>query len=69
MEAALRARLIAFPPGGPLRSPPASSRLRPRRRDRHVLGHPQTRSFGELLIDVEEDPAIRAVLIGMLMEG
>jgi hypothetical protein len=32
-------------------------------------GHPETRSFGELLIDLEEDRTLRAALVGMLMEG
>ena len=32
-------------------------------------GNPRTRTFAELLIDAEEDPALRAVLVGMLREG
>jgi hypothetical protein len=28
--------------------------------------HPETRTFGELLIDLEEDWVLRAVLVGML---
>ena len=31
-------------------------------------GNPKTRSFAELLIDCEEDRALRAVLVGMLRE-
>ena len=31
-------------------------------------GYPQSRTFAELLIDCEEDKALRAVLIGMLRE-
>jgi hypothetical protein len=33
------------------------------------LGHPETRIFGELLIDLEEDRILRAVLVGLLREG
>jgi hypothetical protein len=29
-------------------------------------GHPETRTFGELLIDLEEDEAARAVVFGLL---
>jgi len=31
-------------------------------------GNPATRTFGELLIDAEQDPYLRAVLVGMLRE-
>jgi hypothetical protein len=31
-------------------------------------GHPETRTFGELLIDLEEDKAARAVVFGLLRE-
>jgi hypothetical protein len=31
--------------------------------------YPQSRTFAELLIDYEEDRALRAVLVGMLREG
>jgi hypothetical protein len=31
-------------------------------------GHPETRTFGELLIDLEEDKAARAVVFGLLKE-
>jgi hypothetical protein len=70
MEAGLRARLEALPPA-------------PRAELRHVLrlpdfdradaigtfwGHPETREFGELLIDLEEDKAARAVVFGLLRE-
>jgi hypothetical protein len=70
MEAGLRARLEALPPA-------ARAELL------HVLmlpdfdradaigtfwGHPETRTFGELLIDLEENQAARAVVIGMLRE-
>jgi hypothetical protein len=70
MEQALRARLEALPPA-------ARAELL------HVLrlpdfdradaigtfwGHPETRTFGELLIDLEEEPAARAVVFGLLRE-
>ena len=32
-------------------------------------GNPETRTFAELLIDAEEDPYLRAVLVGMLREA
>jgi hypothetical protein len=31
-------------------------------------GHPETRTFGELLIDLEEDKAARALVFGLLAE-
>jgi hypothetical protein len=70
MEQALRGRLKALPPA-------ARAELI------HVLrlpdfdradaigtfwGHPETRTFGELLIDLEEDKAARAVVFGLLRE-
>jgi hypothetical protein len=30
--------------------------------------YPQSRTFGELLIDCEDDPTLRAVLVSMLRE-
>jgi hypothetical protein len=45
--------------------PPHAPGLRPRRRDRNVLGgHPETRTFGELLIDCEEDRTLRRSSLG-----
>jgi hypothetical protein len=32
-------------------------------------GEPESRVFAELLIDCEEDPVLRAVLVGMLREA
>jgi hypothetical protein len=70
METALRARLEALPPA-------ARAELQ------HVLRlpdfdradaigtfwrSPETREFGELLIDLEEDRAARAVVFGLLRE-
>jgi len=70
MEAALRARLEALPPAARaelvhvLRHPDFD------RVDRigEFWGHPETREFGELLIDLEEDRAARAVIFGLLRE-
>jgi hypothetical protein len=33
-----------------------------------LWGHPETRTFGELLIDLEEDKAAGAVVFGLLRE-
>jgi hypothetical protein len=70
MEAALRARLEALPPAARaelihvLRLPDFD------RTDRigEFWGHPETRTFGELLIDLEEDRFAKAVIWGLLRE-
>jgi hypothetical protein len=70
MEARLRARLEALPPAARaelihvLRLPDFD------RADRigEFWGHPETRSFGEPLIDLEEDRYLKAVIWGLLRE-
>jgi hypothetical protein len=37
-------------------------------RIREFWGYPQSRNFAELLIECEEDRALRAVLVGMLAD-
>jgi hypothetical protein len=66
MEAALRGRLEALPPAARaelihvLRLPDFD------RADRigEFWGHPETRTFGELMIDLEEDRTLKAVIWG-----
>jgi hypothetical protein len=70
MEKALRQRLEALPPAARaellhvLRLPDFD------RADRigEFWGYPETRTFGELPIDLEEDKAARAVVFGLLAE-
>jgi hypothetical protein len=68
MENALRHRLEALPPAARaellnvLRLPD----LDRVERIGEFWGHPETPEFGELLIDLEEDKAARAVVFGML---
>jgi hypothetical protein len=70
MEAALRTRLEALPTAARaelvhvLRLPDFD------RADAigSYWGNPKTRTFGELLIDLEEDRAARAVVFGLLRE-
>jgi hypothetical protein len=70
MEVGLRARIEALPPAARaellhvLRLPDFD------RADRigEFWGRPETRAFGELLIDLEEVEAARAVVFGLLAE-
>jgi hypothetical protein len=70
MEAALRARLQALPPAARaelihvIRLPDfeCADRIG------EFWGHPKTRTFGELLIDLEEDRSLKAVTWGLLRE-
>ena len=70
MERALRQRLEALPPAARaelihvLRLPD----IERAERIGEFWGHPKTRMFGELLIDLEEDKAARAVVFGLLRE-
>jgi hypothetical protein len=70
MEAELRARLEALPPAARaellhvLRLPD----LERVERIGEFWGHPETRTFGELLIDLEEDKTLKAVIWGVLRE-
>jgi hypothetical protein len=70
MEAALRQRLRALPPAA--RAELVHVLMLPdfdrARRIGEFWGHPETRSFGELLIDLEEDKATQAVVFGLLAE-
>jgi hypothetical protein len=70
MEAALRKRLEALPPAARaellhvLRLPD----LDRVERIGEFWGHPATRTFGELLIDLEENRYAKAVIWGLLRE-
>lgn len=70
MEAVLKARLKALPPAARaelvhvLRLPDFDRVGR----IGEFWGHPGTRTFGELLIDLEEDKAAQAVVFGLLRE-
>jgi hypothetical protein len=69
-EQEFRQRLLALPPAARaelihvLRLPDFE------RADRigEFWGHPETRTFGELLIDLEEDRTLKAVVWGLLRE-
>jgi hypothetical protein len=69
MKGALRERLLALPAARAelvhvLRLPEFDRA----ERIGEFWGHPETRTFGELLIDLEEDKAARAVVFGVLRE-
>jgi hypothetical protein len=70
MEAALRARLEALPPAA--RAELVHVLRLPDFDRADAIGEfwasPETRTFGELLIDLEEDRAAGAVLFGLLAE-
>jgi hypothetical protein len=70
MEAALRQRLASLSPAARAELLHVLQLPDFHRADRigEFWGHPETRTFGELLIDCEEDKALRAVLVGMLAE-
>jgi hypothetical protein len=63
MEHALRERLEAVPPAARAEILPVLRLPDLERAERigEFWGHPETREFGELLIDLEEDKAARAV--------
>jgi hypothetical protein len=71
MEAGLRARLEALPPGA--RAELLHVLMLPDRERADRIGefwrYPESRSFAGLLIDGEEDKAARAVLVGMLRKA
>jgi hypothetical protein len=66
MEAALRGRLEALPPAARTELIHVNRLPDFDRADRlgEFWGNPATRPFGELLIDLEEDKALEAVLWG-----
>jgi hypothetical protein len=70
MEAVLRERVEALPPAARaellhvLRLPDFDRA----KRIGEFWGHPETRTFGELLIDLEEDKAALAVVFRLLAE-
>ena len=67
MEAGLPARLQALPP--PARAELSTScGHESGRRDPVLLGNPETGTFGELLIDLQEDRMPRAVMFGLQSE-
>jgi hypothetical protein len=70
MEAALKARLEALPPAARAELIHVHRLPDFDRADRigEFWASPATRTFGELLIDLEEDKAARAVVFGLLRE-
>jgi hypothetical protein len=71
MEAALRARLEALPPAAGAELVHVLQLPDFDRADRigEFWGYPETREFGELLIDLEEDRVLRAVRVSMLRDA
>jgi hypothetical protein len=68
-EARLRARLDALPPAARAELfTSCASQTSTASSGSAGSGSPVTRQFGELLIDLEEDKAARAVVFGLLAE-
>jgi hypothetical protein len=70
MESDLRARLMALPSAARAELIHALRLPDFERADAigTYWGHPKTRTFGELLIDLEEDRHLKAVIWGLLRE-
>jgi hypothetical protein len=58
-----------LPPGAPNCFTYSCSDIERAKRIGEFWASPATRSFGELLIDLEEDRVARAVVVGMLREA
>jgi len=71
LERVLRERLDALGPAPRAELLHVPTLLDFDRADRigEFYGNPKTRTFAELLIDAEEDPYVRAVLVGMLRDA
>jgi hypothetical protein len=70
MEAALRERLQALPPAAraELKHVIRLPDLERAERIGEFWGRPETRTFGELLVDLEEDKAAKAIVWGLLRD-